>query len=146
MGPRDPPIQEVTALRDVDQQRVERGDREHFIEGGTVGFKLRGDTNLSFEPFDHVLIRDNSADHISLGTSGSNILTDVRVEANAVIDRTHCRSGVTYASNLAQQGSACSGDLPSVSSLGFATRLRATSTSHSPLPPSTALTPARART
>jgi Right handed beta helix region len=92
----------------------------NFIEGGIFGFKLRGDTNPSFEPFNNVLIRNNSADHISLGTSGSNILTNVRVEANAVIDRTNCRSGVTYAGNLAQQGSACSGDLPNVSSLGFA--------------------------
>jgi hypothetical protein len=92
----------------------------NFIEGGIFGFKLRGDTNPSYEPFDNVLIRNNSADHMSLGTSGSNILTNVRVEANAVIDRTNCRSGVTYASNLAQRGSACSGDLPNVSSLGFA--------------------------
>ena len=93
----------------------------NFLEGGIYGFKLRGDSDPSIEKFNNVVIRNNSGDEMSLGSSGSNTLTNVRVEANATVERIDCRNGVTYNSNLAQHGSPCgSGDLANVASIGFA--------------------------
>jgi hypothetical protein len=92
----------------------------NFIEGGIYGFKLRGDNDPSIEVFNNVTIRNNSADHISLSTPGSNTLNNVSVEGNATVERITCRSEARYANNLAEKGSRCSGDLPNVPAIGFA--------------------------
>jgi hypothetical protein len=91
----------------------------NFIDGGIYGFKLRGDNDPSIEVFNNVTIRNNSADHISLSTSGSNTLNNVRVEGNATIERITCRSEAAYAKNIAERGSRCGGDLRNAT-LGFA--------------------------
>jgi Right handed beta helix region len=92
----------------------------NFLSGGIYGFKLRGDTDPSWEQFNNVTIRNNSADEISLGSDGSNTLTNVRVENNATVDYVQCRSGATFANNLAQRGGRCTGDFANVASIGFA--------------------------
>jgi hypothetical protein len=93
----------------------------NFLNGGIYGFKLRGDNSPSIEVFNNVLIRNNSADEMSLGSDDSNTLRNVRVFANATVQRVDCRDGVEYSDNLAQRGSRCShGDLRNVRSIGFA--------------------------
>jgi hypothetical protein len=92
----------------------------NFLNGGIYGFKLRGDNDPSIEVFHNVLIRNNSADEISLGSDDSNTLHDVRVENNATVQRIDCRDGARYSDNLAQRGSRCSrADLRNVGSIGF---------------------------
>ncbi len=92
----------------------------NFFEGGIHGFKLRGDNDPSIEVFNTVLIRNNSADHINLGSGGSNTLNDVRVEGNATVDTPTCRSGVTYTGNLSESGRCSTDNDFSPESIGFA--------------------------
>jgi Right handed beta helix region len=93
----------------------------NFLNGGIYGFKLRGDNDPSIEVFHNVLIRNNSADEISLGSDDSNTLHGVRVQGNATVQRIDCRDGAQYSDNLAQRGSRCGrGDLRNVGSIGFA--------------------------
>ena len=94
----------------------------NFLSGGIYGFKLRGDNSPSVEVFNDVLIRNNSADEISLGSDDSNTLNNVRVDANATVQRVDCRDGVSYTNNLAQRGSRCrsSNDFRNAGSIGFA--------------------------
>lgn len=84
----------------------------NFLQGGIYGFKLRSGPVESGdgEVFDNVTIRHNSADHIALGTEGSNSLSNVLVEANATLEGVSCRSGTAYLHNLAQSGSNCGPD------------------------------------